>query len=347
MEPKTKAKAAPAPAPEKGLAVFDGFRAEIAEREEEIAKILPPNVSREKFTATALIAVKNNPELLQCERRSLHAAVTRAAEDGLQPDGREGVINVYNEKRKVRKGNAWVESWVKVAAWIPMVYGIRKRARELCGMIVDAQVVHENDEFEWHQGDDPRIDHKPTRLDEDPGKKIGVYAIFRQDGAILHREVMRKSEVEAIKSTVKAQNGLLWTKFESEAWRKSAVRRGIKTVPSVPDTLRRIVERDDDQYDFDRARTSAIESDEIPDPDLIPQSDTPELPAADKREGAPPDEPLADAAGVIAKLGEELEGVEDEAIRTEIWDSYESLIERMSDADRRYAENVFNGRGRR
>ena len=66
---------------------------------------------------------------------------------------------------------------------------------------------------------------------------------------------MRKSQVLDVKSVVKAQNGLLWTKFEDEAWRKTVLRRGIKTVPSVPDALTRIISRDDDQYDLDHIKT--------------------------------------------------------------------------------------------
>jgi recombination protein RecT len=130
------------------------FEAEIRRRETEISTLLPTHISREKFVNTAVIAAKNNPDLLICDRRSLHAAITKAAEDGLQPDGREGVINVYNEKRKINGKDVWI----KVACWIPMTWGIRKRARELCGMIIDAQIVHENDKFTWQQGDNPSID---------------------------------------------------------------------------------------------------------------------------------------------------------------------------------------------
>ena len=160
---------------------FEGFRGEIMSREDELGSILPAHINRDKFLNTAVIAVKNNPDLLKCERRSLHAAVTKAAEDGLQPDGREGVITHYKTDGKL------------VAQWNPMLFGIRKRARELCDMIIDAQVVYQGDTFVWHQGDEPRIEHKPADLGTDRGKPIGVYAVFKQGGTILHR---RKSSQE-------------------------------------------------------------------------------------------------------------------------------------------------------
>lgn len=216
---------------------FEGFRGEILSREDELGSILPPHISREKFVNTAIIAVKNNPDLLSCDRRSLHAAVTKAAEDGLQPDGREGVITYF----KV--------DGTKQAQWNPMLFGIRKRARELCDMIVDAQVVYENDTFIWHQGDDPRIEHQPAPLGTDRGKPIGAYAVFKQAGTVLHREVMDFKQIEATKSVSRAQNGAMWTKFWTEAWRKTVIRRGIKTVPSVPQ-FERLVAREDEHVEF-------------------------------------------------------------------------------------------------
>ncbi len=118
----------------RALAPWQQFEVDLRSRSEEIAALLPPNVNHDRFMRTAVIAVKNNPEILEADRRSVQQAVTRAAEDGLQPDGREGVINVYNEKRPDG-------TYRKVATWIPMTHGIRKRALEIAGLIIDAQVV--------------------------------------------------------------------------------------------------------------------------------------------------------------------------------------------------------------
>ena len=83
--------------------------------------------------ASALAAVKQTPELLNATPRSLFASVTKSAQDGLLPDGREGVIVVYREKQ--RGGGAQ-----NTAQWNPMTYGLRRRARELDGLIVSAHV---------------------------------------------------------------------------------------------------------------------------------------------------------------------------------------------------------------
>ena len=304
MQPETQTKAVAQ------IPRWQEFEGELRVREAELATLLPSHISRERFINMAIIAAKNNQDLVRCDRRSLHAAVTKAAEDGLQPDGREGVINVY-------KGQA---------CWIPMTHGIRKRAREICGMIIDAQVVHEHDFFEHQQGDDPKIIHKPPPLGTPRGKMIGAYAIFKQNGEILHREVMDAEQIAKVKSCVKAQNGLLWTTFEDQAWRKTVVRRGIKTVPSVPDALQRIVSRDDDQYEFvpngDGPKRAA----------LLDIPDIPDVPAiADATQDEPSPEHIPDEIGYLEHFEAEMrEAGADAELRHEIWDGNVHMLERLS-----------------
>jgi recombination protein RecT len=307
------------------VAPFEGFRGEILSREDELAAILPPHISREKFINTAIIAVKNNPDLLKCERRSLHAAVTKAAEDGLQPDGREGVITWFKDKDK----------GCLVAQWNPMLFGIRKRARELCDMIIDAQVVHANDEFVWHQGDEPRIEHKPATLGTDRGKPIGAYAVFKQGGVILHREVMDVKQIEATKSVSRAQNGPMWTKFWTEAWRKTVVRRGIKTVPSVPQ-LETLITRDDEHVDL-TARGNVValtKRAEIEIPDLTAND-------PDRRE--PVDDQLADQDGYLESLKEQRGWCESDSDVQELREATADMLERLSPENKAKAEAILSG----
>lgn len=235
----------------KGVSSFESFVQEFDApgRQREITAMLPENVPFERFRSCAIAAVKQNPDILSATPRSIFNALTKAAQDGLLPDGREGFINVYNTKQKVGDKDVWLPT----AQWLPMTFGIRKRARELDKMIIDAQVVCMNDTFEWHQGDDPKIVHTPVQLGQgERGEKVGAYAIFkREDGTILHREVMDLVEIEKAKKQSKSPGGLLWTTFSEEAFRKTAVRRGSKTVP-VSDGLRQIIQRDDDLYEFNR-----------------------------------------------------------------------------------------------
>jgi len=216
------------------LSPLEHFEIQLHEMDGAIEDLLPKHISKARFMTSAITAATQNPDLLKCKALSLFGAIKKSAQDGLLPDGREGVITPF-------KGEA---------SWNPMTYGLRKRARELDGIIIDAQVVHENDQFLLHQGDDPRIEHTPAPLGQARGTMVGAYAIFRQGDEILHREVMDKKGIEDVHGQANAKNSLMWSKFTGEAWRKTVVRRGIKTVP-CSERLETVIRRDDEFFDFD------------------------------------------------------------------------------------------------
>lgn len=222
------------------LTIWESFEEELKSRELAICSMLPSHVNKERFKNSVIAAVKQTPGLLKATPRSLFASVSKSAQDGLLPDGREGVITVYKDE----------------AQWNPMAFGLRKRAREIDEIMVDAQVVYKKDEFIWRQGDNPRIEHNPAPLGVSRGEMIGAYAVFRNQDGILHREVMDAGQIEKVRSQSKQPNGLLWGKFAEEAWRKTVVRRGFKSVP-CSEKLGSIVRRDDDNYEFDQPQIDA------------------------------------------------------------------------------------------
>lgn len=259
------------------------FQEEVTARELDFAKLLPSHVSKDRFIASAIAAAKQTPDILFATKRSLFAALGRSAQDGLLPDGREGVITVYNQKIK------GTNNYEQVAQWNPMAHGLRKRLRELEHIIADVQVVHANDKFVWHQGDDPRIEHQPPQLGTPRGNMIGAYAIFKResDGAILHREVMDMQQIEATRNQSKAKDSLMWTTFVSEGYRKAVLRRGVKTVPTG-DQMAGIIQRDDEaNFDFTEARTAEAAA-------LIPPTPpAPPPPPAITKQAEPPKMPEA------------------------------------------------------
>jgi recombination protein RecT len=224
------------------MARWQDFETELKAREASIVAMLPQHVTKARFVNSAIAAVKQTPDLLLATPRSLFTAITKSAQDGLLPDGREGVITVYKEKQKDN-------SWQHVASWNPMTYGLRKRARELDGLIVNAQIVYEHDRFVRLEGDDPRLEHEPAPLGTTRGAMIGAYAIIRSATHILHREVMDAEQIEAVRRQSKLPDGLMWKTFTTEAWRKTVIRRALKTVP-CSEPLESIVRRDEDQFAF-------------------------------------------------------------------------------------------------
>jgi recombination protein RecT len=282
------------------IAVWEDFQAEIKNRADELASQLPSNVSRDRFINAAIAAVKQTPDILKATPRSLFAAITKAAQDGLMPDGREGIITLYGQ----------------IAQWNPMIYGLRKRARELDGIIVDAQVVRENDIFDWEAGDNPRILHKIKLGDR--GKMVGAYAIFKNsEEGIIAREVMDAEQIAKVREQSRAKDSLMWTKFDTEAWRKTVARRGIKSVPcSAP--LERLVQRDDDLFDFTQDRQIAP-----PPPPALVIDNT--------------DDDTFDVEAFMTNLFAALEDAKTEELLQEAWDAADVEV-KLSGMDDRLAE---------
>lgn len=267
--PLTEAPPAQLPATIKAKDAWENFQHDIEARATEIASQLPSNLPRERFINASIAAVKANTGILLATPRSLMAAITKAAQDGLLPDGREGIITVYNGK-----GGA-------IAQWNPMLFGIRKRARELDGLIIDAQVVVDGDEYDFELGDEPRITHKPKpRADKiEAAAGIAAYAIFRHPvEGIIHREWMWKPDVFATMNQSKAKDSLMWTVFWTEGWRKAVVRRGSKSVPVSP-KLQALIQRDDENFEFPKDQ-----------PRLSPPREFPAIPGTETASPASQDE---------------------------------------------------------
>lgn len=306
------------------VAPYEQFRQELVQRHDEIATLLPSTISLEAFQNVAIIATKQTPELLDCDRRSLHKAVTMAARDGLMPDGREGVILPQNEKVKDKATGK--EHWIKSARWQSMIYGVRKRARQIDGIIIDAQVVYQNDRFVWYQGDDARIEHIPAQLGTDRGKMIGAYAIFKVGNEVLHREVMTAAEIEVVHSISRSPEGLMWKKFTGEAWRKTVIRRGSKTLP-CSDKLREVLERDDDSFDVSgRLPLAAPPPPPPPSPRIAAAAGAPVGEVQDAEVTEIESEPVVDPDRYYGQLEEELASCGDAAMRLESWEAHKETV---------------------
>ena len=215
---------------------------------EDLRMALPATIPLDRFKATFITAVAHNPDILQCDVQSIKTALMKAASDNLMPDNREAALVPFNTKVKNAQGR---EEWKKLAQYMPMVQGIRKRALELGGARITAECVYENDHFDAVLGDDPHIEHKPAKLGQPRGEIIGAYAIFKDaSGHVLHREIMSKEDVESTRKVSRSKDGPAWREFFGEMSKKAVVRRGSKSVPSLPDNLRTVIERDDEYVDF-------------------------------------------------------------------------------------------------
>lgn len=217
----------------KALSSIDEVKQNIKLMEPDLAKILPKNISAEKFVRVAMTAIINTPSLLEADRRSLYQACAAAAADGLMPDSKEGVIVPFKGK----------------ARWMPMVTGIMKRVRN-SGEIgdIDAQVVHENDEY--HAWIDEKGRHfKFERTRGDRGNPILTFAYALGRDGTLYFEEVSEEEMDKIEAQARASDSPWKGPFKNEMKRKSALRRLAKyRLPSSTD-LTNLTQTEDDIYE--------------------------------------------------------------------------------------------------
>lgn len=214
----------------------------------EIAKALPKDIDPDRFIRIVITAVQMNPKLLEADRRSLFGSCLKAAQDGLMPDGREAVLNIYSTK--IKDGNR--EYWADTVQYLPMVRGLLKAMRNSGEVThVDAAAVYEKDHFAFKRGDDPKIEHEPYLGAEEPGDVIAAYVIVKLGNGETHREVMSKRDIEKVRAASKAANGPGWTKWYDQFAIKSVIKRAYKLLPSSSDRLERVIQNDNEAMGFD------------------------------------------------------------------------------------------------
>jgi recombination protein RecT len=231
---------------------IDQIRGDLQRMESQFSNALPAHIPAERFTRVLMTAIQNNPKLLNCRRQSLFNAMMKAAQDGLLPDGREGVIVPFGDSDDSVPGGKASDT----ASWIPMVTGIRKKARN-SGEISDwyCEVVHEGDDFDFQLGDDPHIRHKPSLNGGTERKIICAYSICRFKDGTVAREVMSIGEVEDIRNHYSRAKKGPWSDpvAYGEMVKKTVARRHSKQLPMSTD-LDTLMRRDDELYDFRGAK---------------------------------------------------------------------------------------------
>lgn len=212
--------------------------------QEKFLSMLPSNVDVGRFTQVVLRAVQEDQKLLDptTDKPSLFLACQRAAQDGLLPDKREGALVMYGNK----------------VQWQPMIGGLRKRLAG-AGFDIRAEVVCENDSFDYDLGDNPGITHKAPPLGHDRGKVIGAYAIATEltTGA-KYREVMDVLQLDAVAAVSRSGSSGPWKgPFKAEMQRKTVAKRLIKSLPIDDRQLQEMIARDNEQFDFPTGAAAA------------------------------------------------------------------------------------------
>jgi len=195
------------------------------EYRQQIAEMLPPGLSLDRFTRTGKLAIQRQPELVAADRKSLFLALVQCAASGLLPDGRESALVVVKVKGK------------DTVQWWPMIGGLRKKAAEH-GITLAASVVYANDEFAYSTVP-PTVSHTPTELGKERGDPLGAFAVAIDDTGriICPPVVMSVGEIEKVRATSRAATSEYgpWVKWWDRMACKTVARRLFAEMPLAGD----------------------------------------------------------------------------------------------------------------
>lgn len=200
--------------------------------EGEIAKALPAVITPERFTRMVLSAISVNPKLAKCTPKSFLGAMMTAAQLGVEPNtalGQAYLIPFRNH------GVMECQFQLGYKGLIDLAY----RSGEVS--IIQAHVVHQNDEFTYELGLDPTLKHKPATANR--GEPIAYYAMFKTKDGGYGFEVMSIEDVRshARRYSKSFGNGPWQTNFDEMA-KKTVLKKVLKYAPLKSDFVRGVAQ---------------------------------------------------------------------------------------------------------
>jgi recombination protein RecT len=193
----------------------------LARSKPEVAKLLPPGVTVDRFERIVRTCLRTTPLLAECNAESFLGAVMHTAQLGLEP-GPLGLAYLIPYKREVTLV-------VGYRGYVELAYR--------SGMVKDvtAELVYEGDGFRVVKGTSPKIEH----TDEGPPldrEIIAAYAVARlKTGGTVSR-VIYEAEWDAARkaSQLGAKGAGPWHDHRAAMIRKTALRRLEPWLPKTP-----------------------------------------------------------------------------------------------------------------
>ena len=228
----TDTRAANAVATSAAASATKTLQAQINLMQGEIKKALPAVLTPERFTRMVLSAVSANKDLAACETKSFLAAMMQAAQLGLEPNTPLGQAYII-PYRDNKSGTLRAQFQLGYKGMIDLAY----RSNQVS--VIDAQVVYENDEFDYELGLEPKLKHKPALSNR--GKPILYYGMFRTKDGGFGFQVMSYDDIIAhARKFSKAFTSGPWSTNFDEMAKKTVLKKVLKYAPLKSDFLRGI-----------------------------------------------------------------------------------------------------------
>ncbi len=221
------------------------LRQDLHRETKSLQAVLPQGLDVNRFMRTVVNGIASHAQadqLLDADRQTLFRACSKAAADGLMLDGKEATLTAfYNKKKRVTE-----------VVYMPMVQGLVKLARnsgEIKNII--AEVVYQNDQFQYRPGVDEQPMHAPDWFGE-RGDPVGAYAVVTTQDNEKIVTVMPKQRIMAIANT--GRNAHQYNPDQGihfgEWWKKTAIKNVLKYAPKSS-YLESAMDHDNEQYKED------------------------------------------------------------------------------------------------
>lgn len=190
-----------------------------------------------KFMSAVTHSVQKIPGLLECDRLSLMNSFMACAEYELYPSNVSGEAYVLPYKNKA-------QFQLGVQGIITLLYRAGVES-------IQANVVFKDDHFEYEEGLEPKLVHKPDVFKTGGrGEAIGVYAIASVNGQKMFK-VMSKDEIMKYKefSQSKTSEYSPWNSNKDPQlfmWQKTCIKQLAKFLPKN-DALQRAIAQDNEE----------------------------------------------------------------------------------------------------
>ena len=188
-----------------------------------------------RFLTAAIEYVRKVPKLLECDKMSLIMAFVQSAQFRFMPSGVSGEAYVipYGKEAKFQLGYQGL---------VTLLY----RSGKVSG--ITANIIYENDAFDYEEGLNAKLVHKPAMFGKPKGEAIGVYTVVQMADGSKTFKVMDKDAIMGIKDLSKAK-GSKESPWNSDKdpqkwmWAKTCLIQHSKLLPKTQE-LQQAIEKD-------------------------------------------------------------------------------------------------------
>lgn len=196
--------------------------------EKQLAMALPKQFSAERFIRVAMTQLATNPKLQECTIESVTNCLLRCAQYGIEPDGRRAHLIPFNRECTLILDYKGIAELVRRSGDVSYIH---------------ADVVRENDDFDYIFGSGAFLKHKPAIKAR--GDIICTYSFVKLKDGCEDFDVMSLEDINAIRNKSKAKSSGPWVDHFAEMAKKTVFRRHSKWLPLSPESKGAI--EDDDE----------------------------------------------------------------------------------------------------